>query len=262
MLNVEMNGRPATVEELHRVAMGNFGHFTSFQVRHRAVRGLELHLERLEEASWELFDEVPPGCGDRVRKFVGQALGEASDASVRVTVVPGEDGAAEPDVLVSVTDPVPDTPQPGLRVQTRLYERELPHLKHLATFGLSEQTRRAVATGYDDALFTGRDGLFREGSEWNVAFCNGSRIVWPEAPVLPGITMLLLRDALTRTGVPWTTKELTAGDLTSFSSAAATNSACAGQPLRSVDSWVFMDENRLAKTLMMAWAGVEWDSLD
>ena len=39
---VYCNGRPATVEDLTGPALRNDGHFTTFQLRGRAVRGFEL----------------------------------------------------------------------------------------------------------------------------------------------------------------------------------------------------------------------------
>jgi branched-subunit amino acid aminotransferase/4-amino-4-deoxychorismate lyase len=60
--HVEINGAAPSVEALHQVAAWGFGHYTSMQVRGRAVAGLDLHLRRLREASAELFpgDPAPP----------------------------------------------------------------------------------------------------------------------------------------------------------------------------------------------------------
>ena len=40
---VEIDGEPATPQDLHRVAVMNYGHFTSMQVREGRVHGFELH---------------------------------------------------------------------------------------------------------------------------------------------------------------------------------------------------------------------------
>src|SRR3546814_2252198 len=50
------NGRRAEAADLVALAMRNHGHFTTMQVRDGAVRGLDLHLARLREATAELFD--------------------------------------------------------------------------------------------------------------------------------------------------------------------------------------------------------------
>ncbi|WP_217546697.1 aminotransferase class IV [Streptomyces sp. GbtcB6] len=263
MPNVEINGRRADVGDLHRVATQNYGHFTSMQVRDGAVRGLELHLGRLEGASRELFG-VPGGDRDRdrLREFIRHAVRGERAASVRVTVVPGAQEPSAPDVMVSVTAPVADTPGPALRVRTVVYERELPHLKHLATMGLTYHRRRAREAGFDDALFVGRDGYVREGSIWNVAFWDGEQVVWPEAPVLPGITMQLLQGGAAKAGVPWSTRRLTTDDLPSLRAAAAAYSHCPAQPLAGIDDVPFPgDGAALTDALRAAWAEVPWDSI-
>ncbi|QKW23806.1 aminotransferase class IV [Kitasatospora sp. NA04385] len=264
MLNVEINGRPANVEDVHRMATWNYGHFTSMQVRDGAVRGLDLHLRRLADASRELFADLlgaqAPG-DELVRGLVRQALGGRPDASVRVSVVPaGPTGGT--DLVVSVSDPVPDVPRPALRVRTAVYERDLPHLKHAATMGLTHQALSARRAGFEDVLFLGRDGSVREGSVWNAAFWDGERVIWPAAPALPGITMHLLRAALPATGVPSTTRHLAATDLPSLRAAAATNSHCPAQPLASVDHVTFPNLSaELAEILTTAWSRVPWEAL-
>ncbi|MFC8719883.1 aminotransferase class IV [Kitasatospora sp. NPDC057198] len=263
MLNVEINGRPASVEDVHRMATWNYGHFTSMQVRDGAVPGLDLHLRRLADASRELFTDLvgaPAPDDDLVRELVRQALGGRPDASVRVDVLPaGPTGGT--DLVVSVSDPVPDAPRPALRVRTAVHERNLPHLKHAATMGLTHQFLLARRAGFDDVLFLGRDGLLREGSTWNAAFWDGEQVLWPAAPALPGITMQLLRAALPATGVPSTTRPLTTADLPSLP-AAATNSHCPAQPLAAVDRLAFPHLSaELTEILTTAWTRVPWDTL-
>lgn len=260
VLNIEINGEPAGVEAVHRVATWNYGHFTSMQVREGAVRGLDLHLRRLERASHALFGEEVESDGDGIREFIRHALGEQRAASVEVTVFPQVGASWSTDVMVSVSEPVSDVPQPGLRVRTATYERELPHLKHVATMGLTYQLLQAQKAGFDDVLFVGRDGSLREGSEWNVAFWDGHQVVWPEADVLSGITMQLLQAALPGIGVPWSTRRLTSDDLPVLRAAAATNSHCPSQPLVSIDKARFPgDGGALADALNTAWAEVPWD---
>ncbi|MBT2471309.1 aminotransferase class IV [Streptomyces sp. ISL-66] len=259
MLNIEINGRPAEVADVHRVATWNYGHFTSMQVRARSVRGLDLHLRRLEEGSLELFGAGGGSDGGRIRELIRHALGTERDASVRVTLVPRADAPSAADVMVSVSEPVDDTPGPALRVRTTTYERELPHLKHAATMGLSYHRLQARAAGFDDVLFVGRDGALREGSVWNVAFWDGRQVVWPRADVLPGITMQLLQGAMTRSGTPWSTRRLTRGDLPALRAAAATNSHCPSQPLAGIDEVAFADPGDLEDVLNTAWADVRWD---
>ncbi|MDI6102080.1 aminotransferase class IV [Actinoplanes sp. NEAU-A12] len=256
MTHVEINGAPPSVEALHRAAVGNHGHYTSMQVRDRAVAGLDLHLERLRAASGEVFPDSPAPSDDTIIELIGHALRDDRDASVRVTVLSGMD------VMVSVAGPVRDDRKPPLRVRTVHYEREVPHLKHRATFGLTHHHLKARRAGFDDVLFTGRDGTVLEGSVWNVVFWNGEQVVWPEAPMLAGITMRVLRRALHELGVPDTTARLTVADLPGLAGAAATNSHCPDQPIAAVDDVPFPGNEPLTALLRRAWLSISWQPLD
>ncbi len=54
ILRTEVDGREATAEQLRFPAF-TYGHFTAMQIRGRKVRGLALHLARLDAANRELF---------------------------------------------------------------------------------------------------------------------------------------------------------------------------------------------------------------
>src|SRR5690349_18931661 len=196
---VEINGEPASLEVVHRAATWNYGHYTSMQVRNRAVAGLSFHRERLRLGSATLFPsaEVPHDFS----RLIGHALGDLADASVRVAVLPRPD-LLSTDVMVSVSDPVPGQSKPPLRVRGITYERELPQLKHMATMGLTYHVLAARADGFDDVLFYGRDGFLREGSVWNAVFLDDDGVVWPSAPMLEGITMQVLKRGLSALGIP------------------------------------------------------------
>lgn len=251
----QLNGREPTPDELHRMAIGNYGHFTSMQVRAGRVRGIALHLARLDDGNAMFFgrrgdveDEL------RLRGWIRQALDAVADASVRVTVT-------ELGVLVSVGDPVPDDPRPPLRVRTDGYERPWPAQKHAATMGARYALRAATAAGYDDVLFIGRDGRVREGSVWNVAFWDGAQVVFPDAPMLKGVTMVLLQIALSMTGIPWTLRPVRVAELPDLLAAAAINSQCPAQPIGSIGDVVFGEHEKLVSALRTAWDTVPWDEI-
>ncbi|TYB43747.1 class IV aminotransferase, partial [Microbispora tritici] len=44
----EIDGRPPTADELLAPALFNYGHVTVMQIRAKLVRGLDLHLARLD----------------------------------------------------------------------------------------------------------------------------------------------------------------------------------------------------------------------
>jgi 4-amino-4-deoxychorismate lyase len=255
VLNVELNGRAPTTEELASLAAANYGHLTRMQVRDGKVRGMALHLARLDDGNEAFFgrrgdveDEL------RLRSWIRHALGDVADASVRVAyTVEG--------VLIQVSDPAPDVAGPPLRVQIREYERPWPEHKHAATMGLWYAQRKAQQAGYDDALFAGPDGLIREGSVWNVAFWDGAQVVFPQAPMLKGVTMVLLQIAMSMTGVPWTMRPVRRDQLPDLLAAAAVNSRCPAQPIASVGDVVFSEQDKLVEALRTAWDTVPWDEI-
>ena len=255
MVNLELNGRTPDLDQTRRLATMNYGHYTAMQVRDHRVRGLGLHLARLDDGNETFFgrrgdvdDEL------RLRGWIRQALGTVADATVRVTVT-------ELGVLVSVSDPAPDEPRPPLRVRTDGHERPWPAQKHSATMGLWYARRTAAAAGFDDALFVGRDGRVREGSVWNVAFWDGAQVVFPDAPVLKGVTMVLLQVAMSMTGVPWTPRPVRREELPDLLAAAAVNSTSPGRPIAAIDDVVFGEAAKLTSLLRETYESVPWDDI-
>ena len=80
------------------------------------------------------------------------------------------------------------TPQ---RLGSVRYQRPDAHRKHVHT-EQGHYRELAQRDGFDDALLTGPDGLVCETSMANIGFFDRSGVVWPDAPMLRGITMQLL----------------------------------------------------------------------
>jgi len=199
-VRAEIEGRPT---EADVVPPGSTGHFTSMQVRGRAVRGLRRHLARLREANDAMF-----GIGldeERVRALVRHALADTDDATVRV-YVRAPDGASEAETVVTVRPPGGiQSPQ---RLRSVDYVRPNARLKHLMT---EQGAYREMArdAGFDDALLTERFDLVVEAAIANVGFFDGTTVVWPEGPLLRGITMQLLEGVLAHV----TTRPIHLGDI-------------------------------------------------
>src|SRR5258706_7995430 len=70
---IEINGAPASVEDLRLLVQTNYGHFSAMQVVDGGVRGLDLHLERIERATRELFGSTIDR--ERVRACLRHAVG-------------------------------------------------------------------------------------------------------------------------------------------------------------------------------------------
>jgi len=254
-MRVEIDGQSATVEQLSAAAPAGYGHFTAMQVRNGRVRGLGLHLARLDAANREMF-----GAGldtEAVLGYIRNALsGQARDASVRVYVYEAPDGPA-----VMVTVRPPGTMAPDVwRLRTVPYQRSLAHIKHIGDFGQGYFSRLARRNGFDEALLTGPDGIICEGSITNIGFSDGGGVLWPSAPALAGITMQILERALAERGVPSRRAPVRVSDLGSFAGAFVTNSHGIA-PVGQVDELTLPVDTALMAVLTQAYESAGWDQI-
>lgn len=255
---IELNGDPLGPGAFV-AGMTSYGHFTAMQVRDGRVRGLSHHLDRLTSSTRLLFGAELDT--DLVRSYVRRAIADEAALSVRVMVLTRSfDEPLKPEILVRTLPPHPVDPAP-LRLGTVRYERDLPQVKHLGTFGLIHHARQAELAGYDDALFVDHQGRISEASIWNAGFLAYDTVVWPDAAVLPGITMLVQREALARLGVPQETREVRPADLPGFDAMFVTNSETPGRPVTSVDDFVLPSADRAVRLLAEAYETVPWDEI-
>jgi branched-subunit amino acid aminotransferase/4-amino-4-deoxychorismate lyase len=232
----ELNGSPATPEALRALALLNYGHFTSLRVDEQHVRGLSHHLDRLVRDCRTLFGTDLDR--ERVRHFLRHVTaGQPGSFVVRVTVFdpslelghPAK--TAEPAVLVT-TRPSGAWPPPPIRVQTVIYRRDLPEVKHVGLFGALWRRRQAQLNGYDDALFIDADSFIHEGTTWNIGFFDGQRVTWPNADVLPGVTMRLLQEVHEQS----VTAPVHLRDLRKMQAAFATNTSVGVRAIGAIDN--------------------------
>ncbi|MFD3662303.1 aminotransferase class IV [Streptomyces sp. NPDC058659] len=247
--HIEIDGVPAADPELLATLMSGFGHFTAMQVRDGRVKGLGLHLERLDRSTRELFDEELPG--DRVRALLAGAVATSGrvDCSARVYV---HDGVR---VTVVVREAAPDAPGAPQRLMSVDYLRPAAHIKHLGGFGQDYHRTAARRAGYDEALLTSPNGDIAEGAVTNIAFWDGTSVVWPSAPHLTGITMSLLEPLLGSVRRP-----VSLGDLGGYRAAFVTNSRGIA-PVSGIDTVGFAVDEDLMKRVYSAYESVEWDAL-
>lgn len=265
MRSVWLDGRPADAGDLREPALVNYGHFTSMQVRGRCVQGFDLHLQRLRDATRELFGSAIEEA--RVRAAIRDALFAAgvADASVRVTAFARGldlDTCAQdfaPELLVSVAPPAAP-PQAALRVKSCVCVRELPHIKHVGTFPLFLRRRRARQAGFDDALLVDGDGRILEGSIWNVGFRAGDSVVWPQAPALRGVGERLLQAGLETLGVTQSMRPVALAEIDRFESAFAIN-ARGVQAITAIDEVAFSSDEDGARLLQDALARQPWQAI-
>ncbi|WP_407352227.1 aminotransferase class IV [Luteimonas sp. R10] len=265
MTSAWIDGRPAPADALRALALANYGHFSTMQVRGGAVQGFDLHLRRLRDATRELF-----GCDldpERTRGELRRALSAApaTDCTLRATVfAPGLDPlrggpAGTPRILVTLSPPLAPGGG-GLRVRSYGYRRELPNVKHVGTFALLHYRRRAVLDGYDDALFVDAQERVLEGSVWNVGFVMADGVVWPEGPALRGVTERLLQAGLSDAGIAQTTRPVSLDELAGFRGAFACNSRGV-RIIDGIDAVEYAPDTGFARLLAEALAARPWQRI-
>ncbi len=252
LLCMELNGHAVQLDDLKTLWLSkSYGHYTVLPVLDGKVRGLALHMERLQRNTQTLYRcELDTS---RVRAFVRHALdAAATTAPLAVWVeVYSRPQRSDPsraigdlDILVTVRPMPNDEPAPQ-RVRSTQYARDLPAVKHTGTFGLNYEYRHALLDGFDDALFADASGRISEGTGWNVAFFDGTRIIWPSAAALPGVATQLVQAGLQKSGIPFEVRDVRLRDLPTFRSAFLTHVLVGAQPIASIDDVSFAVDDGL-----------------
>jgi branched-chain amino acid aminotransferase len=220
-----LDGEPLPAIDPELLRATGYGHFSSLQVRAGRVDGLDLHLERLDRSTREVFDApLPAGL---VRDNLRAALESAGtgDLTLRVQVF----ATTEPHLLIRISAPIDPSTEP-VRLLAFQHQRSVPHVKHTGTFDLIYYGRQARLQGYDDAVFHTAGGEISEASIWNICFARGSEIVFPAAPVLSGIRQQLLQRGLHG----HTTESVVLARLSTYDAAYLTNSIDPALPVASI----------------------------
>ncbi|WP_030196222.1 aminotransferase class IV family protein [Streptomyces sp. NRRL S-87] len=255
----ELNGEPVGLAQLQSLALTNYGHFTTMRVDDGRVRGLGLHLQRLRRDCRTLFGvdlDV-----QRVRELARRAVPGTGSTTVRVTVFDptldlGHPATADdPQVLVT-SRPAGALPLPPLRVRSTVYVRDVPGVKSVGLFAGLHHRRRAQLDGFDDALFLDRDRTVSEGATWNIGFHDGSRVVWPSAQCLHGVTMDLLKGAHDHV-----TRPVHLDELPSVRAAFATNAAIGVRAVGGIDGIELPGSHEVVDSLRTAYTAIEGEPL-
>lgn len=158
------------------------------------------------------------------------------------------------DVLVKVTDPA--TPPGGpLSLDTVEHERHLPHVKHVGEVSKTLLLRRAKDRGFDDAVFTDRSGRLSEATIWNLALWDGRSVIWPQAEILPGVTMQILARRLRALDIPQQTRELRLSELGEHFAAVVMNSWTPGIPIARIRDQALANVPEFLRIIQAAYAG-------
>ena len=257
---IELDGHPVDHDALATLAFSNYGHFTTMRVSPaRGVRGLHLHLSRLQDDSRVLFDHDLDLTA--VRNIVRRVCSDTSVA-VRVTVfAPDLDVSSparnvQPHILVS-TRPASSSVLPPLRLTCVAYEREFPTVKHVGLFAAVAHRRAAQRSGFDDVLFLDRRGNITEGSTWNIGFIDeDGAVVWPEGEYLLGVTMRLLQSTAESS-----TSHIDLALARRMRSAFVTNAVVGVRPVASINDVEYRVDSGVLASLQQAYESIPEEQL-
>ena len=249
-VRIEVNGHDADEAAVSLLEHEGWGHFTAMQVRGGRTRGLGLHLARLEAAHREIYGRALSGA--EVRGRIRHALAGQPDASVRVY-------GYWAGLIVTVRGPQ-DRPHRPHSMRSVHFQRPLARLKHVGSWGQDRFREAALAAGFDEGLLVDEEGRIAEGTITNVGFWRGSTVIWPDAPKLQGITMLLLQRQLTAAGVPQAEAPVRVQDLASYAGMILCNSH-GWAPVGQVDDLMISQDQAFLDIIAAATDRCRWDEI-
>jgi branched-subunit amino acid aminotransferase/4-amino-4-deoxychorismate lyase len=249
-ITIEVNGREADQVAVSLLEHEGWGHFTAMQVRGGRVRGLGLHLSRLEAAHRDVYGRELGG--QEIRARIRHALGGRPDASVRVY-------GYWAGLIVTIREPqdMPRRPHSMTAVQ---FQRPLARLKHVGSWGQGRFSEIALAAGFDEGLLMDEAGRISEGTITNVGFWRDGMMIWPDAPKLPGITMLLLRHQLRVVGIPQAEEPVRVQDLPGYDGMILCNSL-GWAPVTRVDDLTVPESEAFTDIITAAIDSCPWDDI-
>ncbi|MFF3620342.1 aminotransferase class IV [Streptomyces sp. NPDC002467] len=150
-------------------------------------------------------------------------------------------------------------PPPPLTAKTFTFTRDNAAVKHIGLHPQLRLRRDAQLAGFDDAVFVESDGRISEGGTWNLGFVSqDGTVIWPDAPVLPGTTMLLLQSL----DAP---KQITApvrlADVPNMAAAFATNTTVGVRAVSSLDGVQFPPDHPTLTALRDAYIAIPGERL-
>ncbi|MEU3351822.1 aminotransferase class IV family protein [Streptomyces sp. NPDC037389] len=259
----ELNGNPATLDDVQALALTNYGHFTTMRMEDGTVRGLSLHLDRLVRDCRIVFGVDLDR--QRTLNYIRQAAdGVTGVAGLRVTVfdptldLSRPSAAKNPHILVNVRPAGALTPPP-LTAKTFTFTRDNAEVKHIGLHPQLKLRRDAQLAGFDDAVFVEPDGRVSEGATWNLGFVDQQgTVIWPTAPALPGTTMLLLQSLDTPKQI---TAPVRLADVPGMAAAFATNVSIGVRTVSALDDVRFPHEHPVLMALRDGYADIQGERL-
>jgi len=118
----------------------------------------------------------------------------------------------------------------------------------------------ALAAGFDEGLLVDEMGRISEGTITNVGFWRDGMVIWPEAPKLDGITMLLLRRQLTAARIGQAEEQVRVQDLASYDGMILCD-ARGWAPVSRVDDLVVPQDEAFTGVIAAAIESCPWEEI-
>jgi branched-subunit amino acid aminotransferase/4-amino-4-deoxychorismate lyase len=245
---MELNGEPVRAEDIASLALYNYGSYTTMLVDNGRVRGLSLHLRRLQRGTELLFGM---GIDEKLVRRLVHRMDTKSPAIVRVTIFCRDFDLAHPhnisklDILVT-TRPAPKS-LPAVSLKPIQYQRDLAEYKTVSIGGALYRRRIAQLEGFDDALFINDAEEISEGPTWNIGFVKGGQVIFPTTPGLPGISAELLQKALQGSGMAVRTQTVQLQDVGDMDSAFILSAGSGMRQVKSIGEQILPNSDTLNK---------------
>lgn len=225
------------------------------QVRNGRVRGLAYHLQRLRSAHAELYGTELDG--EYLRVLMRRAIEHHADAYLRVNLYETRPG--QPQVMTAMRPPV----EADGRAQSLLpvaYSRPFAHIKHVGSFAQIRYGMQANRAGYDDAVLVTSEGRICESTVANIGFLDHDSVVWPEGPVLHGITWQLLDKVLGQRGIDVRRRPVSLESAATFAGAFLANSIGV-VPVARIGQHEYQPDNATFTHTRLTYDKVAWDEI-
>jgi branched-subunit amino acid aminotransferase/4-amino-4-deoxychorismate lyase len=140
------------------------------------------------------------------------------------------------------------------------FQRPIARLKHVGSWAQGRFHDLATAGGFDEGLLIDETGRISEGNITNVGFWRNGSVVWPTAPKLDGIMMLVLQRQLRLGGVPQIEAVVRVHELAFYQGMILCNSR-GWAPVSRVDTMSIPHDQAFTNVISAAYGGCPLDQI-
>lgn len=191
------------------------GVFERLRTYHGKIWNLKAHVTRLFHSAKLIKIHIPWSL-EQVMRWIERAVkkGNFQEANIRVTLTRGMTDKEMRYDFVTPRKPTlvimvfPFKPwlatfySKGIKLITVRKEREFPEIKTTSLLPQVIANHAMQKAKADEALFISHDGRITEGTSCNIWFVEKGRLVMPDARVLPGTTVEIVKRLAKRADIP------------------------------------------------------------